>query len=101
MSSCEGIEAWNAALTLKKDYPFLALVGPVGKPTWSDTAVAFASFYHLLAKRISPGLLVDRMNAAAGLEKSEGFMMILAESVNEVVWRGLADAFQESKLGGR
>ena len=26
------------------------MVGNYGKPTWSDTAVAYSAFYHLLSK---------------------------------------------------
>jgi hypothetical protein len=31
-------------------YPFYAIVANSGKPLWSDTAVAYSTFYHLLSK---------------------------------------------------
>ena len=63
MSSCEGARAWNMALNHSPG-AYSVLVGSEEKPTWSETAIGFAAFYHLLAvgKRVAGA--VAGMNAA-------------------------------------
>ena len=61
MSCCEGYSGTRMAMfTDDQPLPFYAIIGASGSPTWSDTAVAYATFYHLLAK----GHFVDRCVAA-------------------------------------
>jgi len=39
------------AMHLEDDgYPFFAIIANAEKPLWSDTAVAYSTFYHLVAK---------------------------------------------------
>ena len=45
MSSCEGFAACKMAMNETRNQPFLGVIGNYGKPTWSDTAIAYASFY--------------------------------------------------------
>ena len=67
MSACEGYSACRMAMHEEDSpHPFFAMVGNFGKPAWSDTAVAYASFYHLLSKGRSVPEAVDGMNAACG-----------------------------------
>ncbi len=51
LSSCEGYAGVRMAMFLEDSgYPFLALVANSEKPLWSDTAIAYSTFYHLIAK---------------------------------------------------
>jgi len=68
MSTCKGINAIKSALSEKLDNQeaVYAVVGNSGKPTWSETAVAYASFYHLLLKGSMLGDAVKAMRIASG-----------------------------------
>jgi hypothetical protein len=51
MSSCSGFLACTMAMHPEgENHVFFEVVGNTGSPTWSETAVAYAAFYHLLAK---------------------------------------------------
>jgi len=67
MSACDGYHACQMAM-VKEDlpHPYYAMVGHYGTPTWSDTAVAYASFYHLLSKGHTVPVAVAAMNQASG-----------------------------------
>lgn len=67
MSACEGYSACQMAMQEGElPHPYLAMVGNYGQPTWSDTAVAYLAFYHLLSKgRIVPDA-VQAMRVASG-----------------------------------
>lgn len=53
MSSCHGYAGSRMAMHPdESDLPFFALVGSGGTPTWSETAIAFATFYHLLGRGV-------------------------------------------------
>jgi hypothetical protein len=65
MSSCEGARAWNMALN-HNPRAYSVLIGSEEKPTWSETAIGFAAFYHLLAVGKTVKGAVDGMNAACG-----------------------------------
>jgi hypothetical protein len=67
MSCCEGYAGTRMAMrTDHVPLPFFALVGSAGKPTWSDTAIAFSVFYHRLVKGAHITEAVQAMNAASG-----------------------------------
>jgi hypothetical protein len=67
MSSCEGFSACRMAMQSKSnEYPFFAVIGNTKKPTWSDTAIAYATFYHLIAKGEYVTQAVEAMQVAAG-----------------------------------
>lgn len=81
MSSCEGYAGTRMAMfTDNQAMPFFALVGCSGKPTWSDTAVAYATFYHLLAKGHNVDQSVAAMRTASG---NEGFFLSRGEQVKK------------------
>lgn len=69
MSACEGYSACQMAMQQQENvkHPYFAMVGSYGQPTWSDTAVSFLAFYHLLAKGRTVPEGVQAMNAASGL----------------------------------
>lgn len=49
MSSCEGFAGIKMAMHPdEQDYPYFALIGCFSAPTWSETAVAYTTFYHQL-----------------------------------------------------
>jgi len=54
------------AMTKTEDLPYYAIVGSHGSPTWSETAVAYASFYHLLGKGEYVKEAVNAMRVASG-----------------------------------
>lgn len=77
MSSCEGYSACRMAMRLNEtQHPFLSMVGHSGKPTWSDTAVAFTTLYHLIAKGMNVVRAVEAMKIASG---DDGFLFTTAE----------------------
>ena len=49
-----------------ESYPFYAIVANSEKPLWSDTAVAYSTFYHLLSKGEFITDAVDAMRIASG-----------------------------------
>jgi hypothetical protein len=66
MSACNGFTACSMAMNIEKDdQPFFAIIGNSGTPTWADTAVAYASFYHVISKGRSVNDAVDAMRAAS------------------------------------
>ena len=69
MSSCEGYAGIRMAMHLDEDdLPYLALVGCGSKPTWGETAVAYATLYHQLWRGEPVGEAVSAMRVASGNE---------------------------------
>ncbi len=67
MSACEGYSACQMAMREDDSpHPYFVMVGNCGTPTWSDTAVAYLAFYHLLAKDRHIPDAVEAMSAASG-----------------------------------
>ncbi len=67
MSTCEGYAGIRMAMEEgEDDHPYYAIVGNSGKPTWPETAVAFASFYHLVANGHFVAEAVEAMRIASG-----------------------------------
>lgn len=68
MSACKGYSACQMAMQHQDDakHPYFAMIGNYGQPTWSDTAVSYLAFYHLLAKGRTIPESVHAMNAASG-----------------------------------
>lgn len=77
MSSCNGYAAILTAIE-KDNFPFYAMIGPKGEPSWSDTAVGYVTFYHLLKKGYSPADAVTGMGIASGFD---GFEYTTAENI--------------------
>lgn len=67
MSSCDGFTAIEMAMREHEgECAFGAIVGHAGSPTWSETAVAYAAFYHLVSTGHDLLKSVEAMRAAAG-----------------------------------
>jgi hypothetical protein len=67
MSSCEGYSGIRMAMHIdESDLPYLALVGCGSKPTWGETAVAYATLYHQLWRGETIGEAVSAMRVASG-----------------------------------
>jgi hypothetical protein len=67
MSCCEGYSAVRMAMRDDRpELPFHALVGSPEKPTWAETAVAFTTFYHQLARGAHLNDAVSAMRIALG-----------------------------------
>jgi len=70
MSSCEGYAGIRMAMHLKEsDLPYFALVGCGAQPTWGETAVAYATFYHQLCRGELISDAVSAMRVASGNER--------------------------------
>ncbi len=81
MSTCEGYSGSRMAMVMEDpDHPFYAMVGNGGKPTWSETAVAFASFYHLIA---SGHYVPDAVAAMCVASGNQDFFVTTAEEAKQ------------------
>lgn len=70
LSCCESHSGSRMAMFLEDDaYPFYALISNYEKPLWSDTAVAYSVFYHLISKGASLEDAVKAMQIASGNNK--------------------------------
>lgn len=69
MSACKGYGACQMAMQEQDvPHPYFVMVGSSENPTWSDTAVSYLTFYHLLAKGRSIDDAVAGMSAASGIQ---------------------------------
>jgi hypothetical protein len=67
MSACEGYAGCLMAMREEEGpLPYGAIVGSTIAPTWSDTAVAYLTLYHLLSKMHSLAEAVAAMGVASG-----------------------------------
>lgn len=67
MSSCEGYAGIRMAMHPGEDeLPYLALIGCGDKPTWGETAVGYATFYHQLWRGEHISNAVGAMRVASG-----------------------------------
>lgn len=70
MSSCEGYAGIKMAMHLEEsDLPYFALIGCGAQPTWGETAVAYATFYHQLWRGEYIADAVAAMRVASGNER--------------------------------
>jgi len=66
ISSCEGFCGYSIAMSFSNELPFFLLCGPMGKPTWAESAIAFMTFYYQLSRRASPSEALEAMKIASG-----------------------------------
>lgn len=65
LSSCQSYT--GSIMSMKDDdFPFIGVVANTGSPLWSETNIAYASFYHLFAKGLSIHDAVYGMKKASG-----------------------------------
>lgn len=83
MSSCEGLYAYKMVcrkIKNKNEMPFFAIIGNSGKPLWSETAIAFATFYHQINKGQS---LTEAVRTACIASGNNSFRIIFAKEVHD------------------
>jgi len=67
ISSCFGFKGCRMAMSSDTGLPFYGLIGPNSDATWSETAVAFVTFYHhLFSKGSTVPQAVKAMCTASG-----------------------------------
>lgn len=67
LSSCSGAEYVGTAMVNPPEFDtFFAMVSSWGSPTWQETAVGFATFYHLMRKGYDIPDAVVAMRSSAG-----------------------------------
>jgi hypothetical protein len=77
MSTCEGYSASRMAMFMDHDdHPFFAIVGNSGKPSWPETAVAFATFYHHIA---NGHYVIDSVKAMRIASANQSFFVTTAD----------------------
>ncbi len=86
ISACEGFTACQMAMDQKDEPPFFALISHAKKPTWSDAAVGFLSFYHRMAKGTHVSEALKAMQMASG---DDGFRYILGSAAKEAYLKAL------------
>ena len=64
MSTCKGWNACKTAMTLGR-VPYFLMVASTEDLSWSESSVAFATFYHQLALGLHPDVIVSNMKAAS------------------------------------
>ena len=90
MSSCEGYSGIRMAMHLEEsELPYFALIGCGAQPTWGETAVAYATFYHQLWRGEHIDHAVQAMRVASGndlffLEHAEKSRQAYVEFLNTV-----------------
>jgi len=77
LSCCEGYSGTRMAMFIEDEgYPFYAIVANSEEPLWSDTAVAYSAFYHLLSKG---EFIVDAVKAMRIASGNQTFWVETAE----------------------
>ena len=94
MSSCEGFSACRMAMQIHDtNNPFFAVIGHTLKPTWADTAIAYATFYHLIAKG---HYVIDAVNAMQKASGDERFSIITAQAARQAYIEAINDINAEN-----
>lgn len=83
LSSCQGLAAKVLAREVAS-CPFRAIVGHDGKPNWSDAAVGFTVFYHLLKKGVTAVAAEEAVRAATA-DGDLSFNVLTAERARSLV----------------
>ena len=77
LSCCKGYSGTRMAMFIEDQaYPFFAIVANSEQPLWSETAVAFSTFYHLVGKG---EYLIDAVNAMRVASGNQTFWIETAE----------------------
>ncbi len=80
MSTCNGSSGCIMAMK-DENFPFFGVIGNQQKPTWSETNIAFATFYHLFSKGYEILDAVRAMNVASG---NNYFTFIQSQTVRQL-----------------
>ena len=96
LSSCHGTHGRRMAMCNETDATFWALVTNHGAVSWSDAAVGYISFYHLLFRGLAVETCVGSMRVASG---NHEFACIYGQRVKDD-WQQFSRSIQ-AKLGQR
>ena len=102
MSSCEGYSGIQMAMhTENVGLPYYAIIGCGDSPTWSETAVGFATLYHQLYRGEHITQAVQAMRVASGkenfwLQHAEDTRQSYVQFINSSVSPASAQAQLES-----
>ena len=80
ISACSGYAGCRMAIKPTGPSPFYWIIGPTEDISLSDTAVAFLSLYHLLAKGFPIAEALTAMKTASG---NQNFEIILAKEIRQ------------------
>ena len=97
LSSCEGFHAAKAAMSTEDGNPFFGIVGPSGRPTWAETALAYGVFYHLLSKGTMIQDAIAVMNETC---PGARFGFVAADEARRA-WTDRVKAMEEKEATGR
>lgn len=80
LSSCYGLSGLRMLRetvhgTLQEHAPFRLLVSNTDSVRWSDAAIGFATFYHLMERGKNPAEMVSGMRAASGNDNFFGLLV--------------------------
>ena len=81
LSCCEGYAGIRMAMHHDSDPPYFALIGNTTSPTWSETAIAYATLYHQIAKG---EYFQDAVAAMCHASGNGGFVLENAETSKRV-----------------
>lgn len=101
MSSCKGLSACRMAMRIEDDqYPFLGMIGNDESPTWSETAIGFATFYHHLRRGSNINNALNAMKVASGNNRfrvitSDQARKAYLDGINEINLLKLAEELKE------
>ena len=103
LSTCEGFSACKMAMQKETNqHPFLALIGNNKSPTWSEAAIAYATFYHLIINGNRIEYATNAMRIASGnkdwinityLDAQQSYM----DHLKQIKPRGLLEQLAQSE----
>ncbi|MBI3401474.1 MAG: hypothetical protein HY048_08640 [Acidobacteria bacterium] len=105
MSACKGYSACRMTMYEGDEpHPYLALFANSGSPEWADTAVAYATLYHLIAKGRKFVEALAAMKLASGddgwtLETADNSKRVYTDYVEAELLRQLAQSPREAAVG--
>jgi len=89
MSSCRGFGACRMSMhETDTEYPFWGVIGNNTEPLWSETAVAYATFYHHMAMGNTLDSSVEAMKVASG---NKEFIFITAKDARDAYLKVLPE----------
>ena len=106
LSCCKGYSGVRMAMYPDDESaPYFALIGNFGSPTWGDTAVAYTTLYHLLAKGEYIVDAVPAMRLASGnedflLESSTQSKQAYLEYLQTIDVRGAEERLEHTTTTG-
>jgi len=94
LSTCNGFEMYKRAL-LEEEPPCDIIIGANEPVSWPESAIAFATFYHLFRLGREPEYAVNAMKVASGCDKfalaevEERHALYTRAKIEEAFWDGV------------